>query len=131
MIYVCDTHCLLWWATGTRQLGKNAARVFARAERGLDEIRLPTVVLFELALLVERGRFTPRVGWNRWTESLQGRPGLRVELLTVQDVGEARHLAALVDPFDRMIAATALRLDCPLLTADQRITDSGLVQTVW
>ena len=117
--------------TGTRALGKNAARVFARAERGLDEIHLPTVVLFELALLVERGRFLPALGWNRWVESLEAKAGLRVDPLTVQDVGEARHLAALVAPFDRMIAATALRLDCPLLTSDQRITDSGLVRTVW
>ena len=130
-MYVSDTHCLLWWMTGTRALGKNAARVFARAERGLDEIHLPTVVLFELALLVERGRFLPALGWNRWVESLEAKAGLRVDPLTVQDVGEARHLAALVDPFDRMIAATALRLDCPLLTSDQRITDSGLVRTVW
>lgn len=131
MIYVCDTHCLYWWATRTRSLGKDAARVFARVARGLDEVRVPTIVLFELAMLAERGRFSPPMGWNQWTKALEETPGMAVEPLTLEDVGEARHLAALVDPFDRMIAAAALRLSCPLLTADERMTASGLVQTVW
>jgi len=32
---------------------------------------------------------------------------------------------------DRIIAATAFAFDLPLITKDQRITDSGVVQTVW
>jgi PIN domain nuclease of toxin-antitoxin system len=49
----------------------------------------------------------------------------------VGDVREARGLAALVDPFDRLIAGTAIRLDLPLITGDERIRTSGLVRTVW
>jgi PIN domain nuclease of toxin-antitoxin system len=35
------------------------------------------------------------------------------------------------DPMDRMIAATAMALDIPLVTKDQRIIDSSVVKTVW
>jgi hypothetical protein len=31
----------------------------------------------------------------------------------------------------RLIAATAMRLECPLLTADERVGSSGLVRVVW
>jgi PIN domain nuclease of toxin-antitoxin system len=37
----------------------------------------------------------------------------------------------LVDPFDRLIAGTAIRLDAPLITGDERIRASGLVRTIW
>jgi PIN domain nuclease of toxin-antitoxin system len=37
----------------------------------------------------------------------------------------------LIDPFDQLIAATAVRLDVPLLTSDESIRGSGLVRTIW
>jgi PIN domain nuclease of toxin-antitoxin system len=36
-----------------------------------------------------------------------------------------------VDPFDRLIAGTAIRLDAPLITGDELIHASGLVRTIW
>ena len=60
-----------------------------------------------------------------------GAPGPADRTFGWQDVREARGLTALVDPFDRLIAGTALRLDAPLLTLDERIRRSGLVRTVW
>lgn len=36
-----------------------------------------------------------------------------------------------VDPMDRIIGATALSEDIPLVTADERIRHSGQVQTIW
>jgi PIN domain nuclease of toxin-antitoxin system len=35
------------------------------------------------------------------------------------------------DPADRLIVATALTRDALLVTKDQAIRESGLVQTVW
>ena len=35
------------------------------------------------------------------------------------------------DPFDRIIAATALTEGIPLITADERIQCAGIVKTIW
>ena len=35
------------------------------------------------------------------------------------------------DPADRLIAATALVHDAPLVTADERIREAGIVRCVW
>ena len=51
------------------------------------------------------------------------RPGFPLEALTPEDVDEARGLGMLIDPFDRLIAGTALRLGLPLMTNDGLITD--------
>jgi PIN domain nuclease of toxin-antitoxin system len=37
----------------------------------------------------------------------------------------------LTDPWDRFIVATAQTLNSPLVTRDERIRASGLVQTIW
>ena len=131
MIYVVDTHAFVCWATGGRRLGREAARIFSRAERGIDELRLPSVSAFEIALLVERGRLKTAGPWRQWLEALESTPGLQVEPLLLADVERARELGALVDPFDRLVAATALRLECALITADARVAESGLVPVAW
>jgi PIN domain nuclease of toxin-antitoxin system len=38
---------------------------------------------------------------------------------------------ALGDPWDRFIGATAMALDLPLVTRDRKITELGLVETIW
>jgi PIN domain nuclease of toxin-antitoxin system len=58
-------------------------------------------------------------------------PALPIEPLVWDDVREARGLAVLVDPFDRLIAGTPIRLDASLITGDERIRASGLVRTIW
>ena len=120
MRYVADTHVLVWVTAdaGDRSLGSDARRIWRRAERGLDEISVSTVTLFEVLLLVERRRRGTPARFVEWKAGLDEVPWLRVEPLTDADVDAARGLAAVPDPCDRLIAATALRLGVPLLTAD-------------
>jgi PIN domain nuclease of toxin-antitoxin system len=131
VIVVADTHSLVRALTLPRSLGRHAARVFRRAERGLDEVRVPSIVLFELALLLERGRLRSALSWDEWLSVLAASPGLEVEPLGAEDVSYSRDLPMLVDPFDRLIVATALRLGTPLVTADERIARSRVVPVLW
>lgn len=52
-------------------------------------------------------------------------------LLREADALEFVLLSALTDPFDRMVAAAARVAGAPLLTADTRIRESALVETIW
>jgi PIN domain nuclease of toxin-antitoxin system len=58
-------------------------------------------------------------------------PALPIEPLVWDYIREAHELAVLVDPFDRLIAGTAIRLDAPLITGDEHIRTSRLVRTIW
>lgn len=132
MTYVTDTHALIFFATGDlKRMSPTGERIFRRAQSGRDRVHVPIICFFELALLLERGRVQSRMGFDEWYALVAGNPGLAVEPLIWDDVREARGLTALVDPFDRLIAATAVRLDVPLVTADERIQGSGLVETIW
>ena len=82
-------------------------------------------------MLLERGRVKSSLSFNDWHDRVTQFPGLPIEPLVWEDIREARGLAALVDPFDRLIAGTAIRLDAPLITGDERIRASRLVRTIW
>ena len=50
---------------------------------------------------------------------------------TTMEHFDAVPLAALSDPFDRFILATAAQLRLPLVTADREITASKAVEVIW
>ena len=132
MTFVTDTHPLLFFASGNlRGLSREANRIFRRAQEGRDRVHVPTVCFFELALLLEGGRVRSTLPFEDWHALVATQTGFAVEPLIVEDIREARSLAALGDPFDRLIAGVAARLDYPLITNDQRIQESGLVRIVW
>ncbi len=132
MIYVTDTHPLVFYGIGqTKKLGRKALRTFTLAERGQATIHIPTVCFFELALLLESGKVRSTLSLPQWRARVEEAGSFVVEPLTWEDIEEAQSLQALVDPFDRLLAGTANRLNCPLITRDSRITESHQVATVW
>jgi PIN domain nuclease of toxin-antitoxin system len=110
-------------------LSARARAAFAKADSGRWTIHVPALVLAEIVLLDERGRL--RVSYRDLREQLSIRRGFPVEPLTGDDIDEARSLAAIGDPFDRLIAATAVRLSLPLITRDPVIARCDAVETYW
>jgi PIN domain nuclease of toxin-antitoxin system len=130
--YVTDTHALVFFSTGDlRRMSARCRRIFERAEEQRDRVHVPVICFFEVALLLERGRLQSQLSFEDWHRLIAAHPGLPIEALEWDDIREARGLVRLADPFDRLITGTALRLDVPLLTNDERIRASGAVRTVW
>jgi PIN domain nuclease of toxin-antitoxin system len=130
--YVADTHVLLLFASGDlARASRRALKVLRRAAAGRERVHVPTVCFFELGLLLERRRVRSPFSFDEWHDLVAAQPGFVIEPLGWEDVREARALVGLVDPFDRLIAGTAVRLEAPLLTGDERIRRSALVPTVW
>lgn len=130
MNLVVDTHPLVWHLTGRQERLSRRARVaFSGVERGRVTLHVPAIVLMEIVLLEQLGRV--RGSYADLRRQLDLRPTIRMEPLLPEDVDEARALAGLRDPFDRMIAGTALRLGLPLLTRDEAMTKSSRVRTWW
>src|SRR5215218_249487 len=61
------------------------------------------------------------------TSPLEGEP----ITMTITAAFEQIPLTMLRDPWDRLITATAMTLEVPLVTADAKIRRSGLVETTW
>jgi PIN domain nuclease of toxin-antitoxin system len=130
-VYVTDTHALVHHAFLSQPLpGKEARRIFEKAEAGKTIVFIPSVVLWEISLLTELGKIRLTQRFEHWCRSLDNKPGFSIVSLEWLDIKEARQLP-FSDPMDCFIAGTALRLDAPLITKDREIADSNIVQTVW
>ena len=117
---VLDTHVLLWFAEDHPHLGRRTTRLADAALRR-DEVLVAAISFWEIAMLVERRRVRVDVS-----------PAMLRQKVLEQGVREvpvtgAIGIAAVAlpgfhgDPADRLIVATALSIDAPLVTADERI----------
>lgn len=130
-MYVADTHALALYSFTKKGLpGRTAKKIFLDAEAGRTIVFIPTVVLWEISVLAELGRINLHQNFEHWCRSLDNQAGFSIVDLEWLDVKEARRLP-FKDPFDRLIAGTAVRLDATLITKDRQIVDSNLVRTAW
>jgi PIN domain nuclease of toxin-antitoxin system len=131
-VAVTDSHALIWYALGpTRKLGRRARALFAAAEAGRATIYVPALVLVEIAEAVRRGAIRTESGFSRWAERLLASRGFVGADLTPAVVVAAESLYAIPERGDRMIAATASHLDCPLLSNDPVMTRVPGLTTLW
>lgn len=94
-------------------------------------LAVPTVCVFEVGQLEERGHIALGVTFEQWCDLLEQTPALLVTSLERAHVSEARALPTLRDPFDRLIAGTAVALGLPLVTPDARLAESRRVRVIW
>ena len=130
-MFVTDTHPIAYFSSGKHsRLSRRSLRLFEDAQKAKIVIYVPAPALWEIADLVAIRRIELPSPFDEWCRDLEGRGSFIIEPLTWPDVNEARYLP-FPDPMDCLIAGTAIRLGYPLITKDQAIIDSGLVETVW
>jgi PIN domain nuclease of toxin-antitoxin system len=85
------------------------------------------VTIWEIAMLVDRGRVTLDGPIEAWTTRFLDRPGIEGVPLGVSAAMRGYQLHAFEnrDPADRLLIATAIDLGCPLVTYDSRIRRFG------
>lgn len=127
--YVLDTHAFVWWAAAPKRLGRGAARALRAVDSATALAWVPSIVAVELTLLAEAGRRLLSVA--ELEAATRRNSAVRILAHDLAQATEFALLGSLVDPFDRMVVAAARALRRPLLTADERIRESGLVETIW
>ena len=125
-----DTHVLLWWAVDPDRLSSAATASLAAMERrgGFAS----AISIWELGVKIQRGKLDLGISIEEFTRRIH-KSGI-IELLPVNTATWLRSLALAWDhrdPADRVIVATALLQDVPLLTADTEIHRFGGISCVW
>lgn len=110
-------------------LSKRAAREIADADR----IGICTISCWEVATLVRRRRLRLEGDVRTWVAR-----ALAVERVETLSLGAETAVAAALlgdtfpgDPADRIIFATAVAHDAPLLTKDRRLRAYDRTRTLW
>lgn len=115
-----DTHTLIWFRDGIRNLGRQA---ITRIDRELSRGRAwySPVSIFEHSLLLERGRLKSRATTLAWHDAINGMGFIESPLDSAIAIRAGEIIAALGDPNDALITATAIERGLHLVTADERI----------
>ena len=129
---VADTHAAIWYILDDPRLSANARNEMESAAQPGLPIYVPSITLVEIVYLVEKGRFTEEL-IRRLLEALRN-PN-NVLCLAPLDLSIAQALRQVPreqvpDMPDRIVAATALALELPLITRDGKIIASQ-VKTIW
>ena len=131
-VYVTDTHPLVWYATGRhRQLSAKALRAYRAADSGRAQILVPAVVFWEISILEKIGRIRLSQPFTQWAETLLLQNGFDLASFRLSDIGEAAKFNINDDIFDAAIVAAASTRDLPLITRDEGVTESGIVDVFW
>ena len=130
---VLDTHALIWWVSDPTRVPAKARRLLDAAVKAGEKLTVSSISIWEVAMLVDRGRLTLTLALDVWIEQVESLPFLAFQPVDNRIASRAVRLDGFPhrDPADRMIAATALELGATLITADARLRGYTPVKTVW
>lgn len=130
---VLDTHALLWWVSAPERIPRKSRRLLDKAIAEKKLISVSSISLWEIALLVERGRLELTMQVAVWISHLEAIPWLSFVPVDNGIAVRSVQLDAFPhrDPADRIIVATALGLNATLITADDRLRAYQPVRSVW
>lgn len=129
---ILDTQAVAWLARRPQKLSREARRAIEKESRK-QGLAIASATLFELAQMSASGEVTTARTPAEWLKDLVAESGVGVRELTADIAAVAAYLPATFpqDPFDRIIAATAIVERIPLVTSDGRIRGSRVVRTIW
>ena len=128
---VLDTHVLIWLLADPERLSEKARKAIHSLKTRGEIPAISCQSLYEIARGVVRGRIRVRAPLSVFMESIE--MTFDVIPLTAQIGRLAAEFSPGFpsDPFDRIIAASALARGGPLVTADKNILRSGELATIW
>ncbi len=129
---IADTHAIIWFLADEPRLSQSARNFMDAAAHSGKLIGISSITLVEIIYLLERNRF-PATMLERLVEVLSGPDSPFEEIPVDLNVALAMRKVSskqIPDLPDRIIAATALHHQVPLISRDAKIQASDL-ETLW
>lgn len=126
MRYVIDTHALIGYIED--RLPGRIDKIFESAEKGNSTIFVPTIVLSECQHMIYKEKIDLDFG------SLLNRIKMEKKFIPVVldlEILELLPEIELKEIHDRIIVATAEKLNAKLITKDREIRKAEIIQIVW
>ena len=128
-VYIADTHALFWYRTNPAKLSPAADAVFRLADAGGARIVIPAIVVAELFYL------TRKTGQGISTADMLADIGASREFV-FSELGRAQleameQVEGVFEMHDRLIAAESLLRNAPLITKDEVLRGTSMVNVIW
>jgi len=130
---VADTHALIWYLYAMPELSSDAKNFMDNVAASGGNIFIPTISFVEIIYLAEKGKLGANV-LPRINAAIQTANSVLKSIeLTHQITTSLAWIPRSIVPDmpDRIIAATALHLNIPLVTKDHKIQALQNLITIW
>jgi PIN domain nuclease of toxin-antitoxin system len=127
-----DTCAIIWDALEPTKLSEAALAAINEADEH-NALIIADISLWEIAMLIKKGRIEiETTAANFMNLYLQSR-NIVVQSISPEIAELSVNLSADInsDPADRIIAATSIIYNAQLVTADQNLRNSNLLDTLW
>ena len=123
--YVIDTQALIKFLNGKKVINDKINEILKMADEGKNIIIIPSVVLFEIGYLHEKGKMP--ISIKDIEDIVNNSINYIEEKLSMGIIKTAFEIKDIPELHDRLIAGTAKYLNLPLITNDPIILKSGSV----
>ena len=125
-----DTHVLVWMSLDPGRISKKARTAIQEA-RGSGGIYISDITLWEIALLALRGRLEIAGTIDSFVHEISAPVLIKPITAAIASAAVRFPEDYPKDPADRLIGATSRMETLPLVTADEQLRRSSLLDTVW
>ncbi len=132
LVAVSDTHTVIWYVFSDPRLSATAKQFIDSATNNDNQIGISSITMVERVYLIEKGRIAAE-SFTRVAAALDDPYSVFLEIpvnLSVTRSLSRVNVLQVSDMPDRIIAATALNLNVPILSRDAKIKVSGIA-TIW
>jgi PIN domain nuclease of toxin-antitoxin system len=133
MAIVADTHAIVWYLVEPERLSQVALDALEGSIAAGSPVYISAISLIEICYLIEKRRIATDLLQRILAVLNDPNPSLVVVPIELAISIAIREIDrdTVPDMPDRIIAATALHLNLPLVTRDRKIRAEGAIVTIW
>ncbi|MDQ3749863.1 MAG: PIN domain-containing protein [Acidobacteriota bacterium] len=130
---VMDTHTAIWYFANSPEISALATQTIDNAVTNGDSVILATISIVEIVYLIDKRKLVPQT-LSRLIQNLKLPNNSFVSQDLTEDIAQTLQQiprSTVPDMPDRIIDATALHLNLPLVSKDRKIQALQSIQIVW
>jgi PIN domain nuclease of toxin-antitoxin system len=129
-VILLDTCVVIWDALEPNQLTPKAKKAI---ERYRNELIICDITIWEIAMLIRKDRLVVESTTSGFIRLLLEARNFQVQEITAEIAELSVNFGPEIsnDPADRLIAATSILHNAPVISADQNLRKATLVETIW
>ncbi len=127
---VLDTCAIIWDALDQNKLTPKARKAIKQTE---SELIICDISIWEISMLIKRNRIEINNTASEFINLLLQSRNFHVQGITPEIAELSVNFGQEInnDPADRLIAATSILRNAPIITADKNLRDTEILATIW
>lgn len=127
MNYLLDTHALIWFLIGDKNLSEKSKEIIENQD---NSIFISVSTIWEIAIKISLNKFKFQKGFKNFLDLIDNN-GFEIIPISFEHALAVSSLEFIHrDPFDRLIVAQALTENMDIITKDEYITQYH-IKTIW